>query len=132
MRSLLRPAYVVFATLLLALSAAVVAQQPPDAARAISITAPASDETIHSNTGDVSVAVAVTPGLARGESIVIRLDGDEVARGASQTAALAGVVRGTHTLQASLIDAQGNVLAQSGEVTFHMWQASRLFPGRKK
>jgi hypothetical protein len=132
MPSLLRPAYVLFAALLLALSAAAPAQQPPAAARAISITAPAADETIHSNSGDVSVAVTVAPRLARGESIVISLDGRDVARGADQTVPLAGVVRGTHALQARLVDAQGDVLAQSGEVTFHMWQASRLFPTRKK
>ena len=39
-----------------------------------------------------------------------------------------GVDRGTHAVQASVVDASGAVRGNSAPVTFHMWRASRLFP----
>jgi hypothetical protein len=98
----------------------------------ITITSPAGEDTVHSNTGEVNVAVAVAPRLQPKQTIVITLDDREVARGARRTVRLTGVDRGTHLLQAKLFDAQGNLLAESDVVTFHLWHASRLFPGRTK
>lgn len=100
--------------------------------RTIAITAPASEETVHSNTGDVNVTLHVAPRLASGEQIALALDDREVARGARTRIRLTGVDRGTHLLQAKLLDADGNTLAQSDVVTFYMWHASKLFPDRKK
>ncbi len=115
-----------------ALIAPASAQQASPALPAITITAPANEGTVHSNTGEVSVAVTVAPRLEPGQTIVITLDDREVARGARRRVRLSGVDRGTHLLQARLLDAQGNVLAESDAVTFHLWHASRLFPERKK
>jgi hypothetical protein len=44
---------------------------------------------------------------------------------------LDGIDRGSHSLQAVLLDANGNRIAASAPVTFYMWHASRLFPNRK-
>ncbi len=131
MRDIRRSAALGIAVLLLAFASGAAAQTP-SAAPTISITAPANDETIHSNTGDLNVAVRVSPRLAPNQTVVIALDDQEAARGARSQLHLAGVVRGTHTLQARVVDAQGNTLAQSDPVSFHMWQASKLFPGRKQ
>ncbi|MGE5338948.1 MAG: hypothetical protein ACM3PU_14045 [Gemmatimonadota bacterium] len=131
MRPIRRSAALGIAILLLAFTSGVQAQTP-SAARTISITAPANDETVHSNTGDLDVTVRVSPRPTPNQTVVIALDDHEAARGARSRLHLSGVVRGTHTLQARLVDAQGSVLAQSEPVTFHMWQASKLFPGRKK
>jgi ABC-type uncharacterized transport system auxiliary subunit len=108
------------------------AQQPSPALRTITITAPADDDTVHSNVGNVRVAVTVAPRLAANETIVISLDDREAARGTRRHLQLSGIERGTHLLQARLLDAKGNTLAQSDVVTFHLWQASRLFPSQKK
>ena len=115
-----------------ALIAPASAQQASNALPTITITAPASEDTVHSNTGEVNVAVSVAPRLDPGQSVVITLDDREVARGARQNVRLTGVDRGTHLLQAKLLDAQGNLLAESDVVTFYLWHASRLFPGRTK
>lgn len=101
------------------------------APRTIAIKSPLEDETIHSNTGDVPVEVTVAPRLAPKEAILIKLDDREAARGAGSRLQLTGIERGTHRLQAVVVDAQGKPVAQSRIVTFHVWQASRLFPARK-
>lgn len=97
----------------------------------VTITRPAQDDTVHDNEGNVSVIVAVEPALAPGSELVLLLDDRPAARQRGPVFALMGVERGTHTLQAQVIDARGVTLATSAPVTFHMWQASRLFPGRK-
>ena len=99
----------------------------------IAITSPKNEETIHDNTGSVPVSIAMQgSGLPEHSSIRVLLDGRPygAARyGASFT--LEGVERGEHTLQAQVVDAAGKTILSSDTVTFYMWQASRLFPGRK-
>lgn len=114
----------------LALLASPLAAQ--QASREVAMTMPANDQTVHSNTGEVDVAVRVAPRLTAGETIVITLDEREVARGPQQQVQLTGIERGTHVLQARVLGRDGKTIARSEPVTFHMWQASKLFPSRKK
>jgi hypothetical protein len=121
---------------LLAAALAGAAVSPPGLAQApgaytVAIVQPANDETVHDNQGNVAVQVAVSPSLTAGAGIVVLLDGQPVARQTDATFALSGIERGTHTLQAQVVGAGGATLAASPPVTFHMWQASRLFPSRK-
>lgn len=100
---------------------------------AIIILSPKSGETIHDNTGKVAVVVGLGEGavLEKGQRVHILLDGAPAVRDrARRNFVLRDVVRGEHSLQALLVDAKGNTLASSTPVTFYMWQASRLFPGR--
>jgi hypothetical protein len=108
------------------------AQQPGVAVR---ISSPQNEETIHDNTGRVQVTVAITGGdpLAAGGSIRTVLDGKAFGPAARTASfALDGVERGEHLLQVQVADAAGKVIATSGTVKFYMWQASALFPSRKK
>jgi hypothetical protein len=108
------------------------AQQPGIAVR---ISSPQNEETIHDNTGRVQVTVAVTGGdpLAAGGSIRALLDGKAFGPAArTGSFALEGVERGEHQLQVQVVDAAGTVIATSGTVKFYMWQASALFPSRKR
>jgi hypothetical protein len=105
--------------------------QAPGGYASVAIVQPANEETVHDNEGNVSVQVAVSPRLAPGDRIVLLLDGRPVSQQPGTTLALSGVERGTHTLQAQVVDTNGATLAASQLVTFHMWQASRLFPSRK-
>lgn len=100
----------------------------------IRILNPASEETIHDNTGRISVAVELGEGVVKnGQRVRILLDGAPAARDRAQLHfVLHGVVRGRHTLRALLVDAKGNTLASSEPVTFYLWQASRLIPRREK
>lgn len=100
----------------------------------IGITSPADEETVHDNTGRVPVAVTLDgDALPTGGAIRVLLDGAPLGPArTTATFALEGVERGEHTLQVQLLDASGNVAASSPTVKFYMWQASKLFPGRKQ
>lgn len=102
---------------------------------AVAIVSPASEETVHDNTSQLAVTVTVDDGghLDQGRAVLrVLLDGATFGadqRGRSFT--LQGIERGTHALQIQLVDPDGRILAASASVTFHMWQASALFPARK-
>jgi len=98
----------------------------------IAIVQPAHEETIHNNEGDLTVRVQVSGGAPDG-GVQLVLDGAALAHTyrRDDIIELNGIERGTHTLQALLLDAKGEQLAASEPVTFYMWQASRLFPSRK-
>jgi hypothetical protein len=105
-----------------------------EAAVRVSVVSPVSEETIHDNTGRLLVSVAITNGdaLAKGGAIRVLLDGRPHGVEARATSfAVEGVERGEHLLQVQVVDATGNVIASSESVKFYMWQASKLFPGRK-
>ena len=97
------------------------------------IVAPAHDATVHDNSGNVTVTVAISPRLRAeaGERLALLLDGKVVASGAEPRFVLADVERGAHTLQVRVTAADGADVQVSPPATFYMWRASRLFPGRK-
>lgn len=99
----------------------------------IAISSPKPGETIHDNAGNVAVTIVVrNDGVAQDASIRVLLDGQPygpVQR--SHSFMLKGIERGEHTLRVLLIGASGDVIASSATVKFYLWQASRLFPGRK-
>ena len=97
----------------------------------IAITQPANEETVHDNEGNVAVQVAVSPSLAPGDRVVVLLDGQPAGKWADTTLTLSGVERGAHTLEARVVGPGGSMLVASQPITFYVWQASRLFPGRK-
>lgn len=97
----------------------------------VAIVHPAHEQTVHDNEGNLVVQVAVEPGLAPGDQIVVLLDGEPIARAPSTMFAFAGVERGAHAVEVQVVDQSGNTLVASQPVTFYMWQASRLFPGRQ-
>lgn len=98
----------------------------------IEIMRPGNDSTVFDNSGNVEVSVAVTPGLraSSGDRIVLLLDGRRASLSRSAQIKLTGVERGDHTLVAQVLDSGGNAAISSAPVKFHLWQASRLFPGR--
>lgn len=95
----------------------------------IRIVAPANDESIWVNNGDVTVSMIIEPELdaERGDKIVLELDGQPVAESlASTTFQLKNLSRGTHNLTAMVVDSNGMTLARTGELIFHLHRASRL------
>lgn len=111
--------------LLLALGAAPLAH-----AAEIAIVQPASEQTVHSNAGDVPVEVRVS-GAAPASRVRLIVDG-ATQPGEHEAGAimLRGLDRGTHVVRAELLGADGAVLATSQPVTFYLWHASRLFHHR--
>jgi len=97
----------------------------------ISVVAPANKTTIHSNQGKLTVKLHRV-GAPPGAGVRLVLDGvarPKIHRGS--VIELDGIQRGSHTLQAVLLSADGQRVAASVPVTFYMWHASRLFPDRK-
>lgn len=113
--------------------AAAFAQTPPTYER-IAITQPVNDTTVFDNAGNVEVKVDVAPALrARaGDRIALVLDGTRASVSGATALKLAGVARGEHTLVAQVLDNSGSIVIASPPVKFHLWQASRLFPGRRE
>ncbi len=93
----------------------------------ISIQAPAAEETLRGTNGVVTVSFSVSPRLEDKQTIVLLLDGKIVRTVHRLHTEISGVERGTHTLTASLLDSEGNQIAQAGDVVFHLKQHSVLF-----
>ncbi|MGA7984471.1 MAG: hypothetical protein WCA01_04755 [Burkholderiales bacterium] len=97
----------------------------------ISVIKPASEQTIHSNQGKLTVKLRRARGVP-GSTVRLVLDGAPLPQAyRSDTIALQGIDRGAHTLRAVLFDASGQRIAASAPVSFYMWHASRLLPNRK-
>ena len=93
------------------------------------ITQPATEETIHDNTGALIVELALTPALQteQGHRIKLLLDGTAMPVTGTTSLTLVEIDRGTHTLQATVEDQSGEILIVSEPVNFYMWRASALF-----
>ena len=92
--------------------------------KSISITAPANDEAIRDNAGNVSIKVALEPALRPGHQVVVYLDGKETTGGSSNVFNLENIDRGTHQLRASVKDPDGHIVISSKSTTFHLLRHS--------
>lgn len=105
-----------------------------DAYHLVKIVAPADHATVVNTAGTVAVTVLVEPPLkvGRGDRIQLTLDGNPATEAASPNISLKGVDRGTHTLEAQVVDRVGATLMESAPVTFYLHRPSIHLPGRKK
>ena len=89
----------------------------------ITIASPGPDETLWNIEGLLNVSVAVSPELQRGHRIRAYYDGD--ARDVGGTSfQLLDVYRGTHSLQAEIVDQTGKVIMRSPTNRFYVQQNS--------
>ncbi len=98
------------------------------------VTEPAPETTIRDNQGNVSMQVRVEPALRveQGHRIQFMVDGVDQGEPSTNTGAtFQNVNRGSHSLSARLIDAEGNTLMTTPPVTVFVRQASVLFPARQ-
>ncbi|MGD2118403.1 MAG: DUF4124 domain-containing protein [Chromatiales bacterium] len=89
---------------------------------------PVDGKTVRNNRGDVTVVVAIDPELSATHSLQLLLDG--VVIGSTQTTSmlLQNVDRGTHRLQASIINGAGVVLLSARSISFELKQESQIEP----
>jgi hypothetical protein len=88
-----------------------------------SIVQPSDDETIRNAEGTVSVGMSLTPKLAEGHVIHLYVDGTKLDSDIKQTQLiLQQLSRGTHSLQARIVNSEGNSLKESNSITFHLRQ----------
>ena len=89
----------------------------------VSIVAPEDDAGIRVNNGNVTVNLQVVPALnpERGDLIQLFLDGLPSGMPMPQLSfILENLDRGTHTVSANVLNASGEILAQSETITFHL------------
>ena len=97
--------------------------------KSLAIVSPKNDTSVRQNAGNVSIKVAIDPYLfnERGDLLVIYMDNQEVARGRESSVQLIEVDRGTHTIRAEIIGANGKTLKKAKPVTFTLHRHSVLF-----
>jgi hypothetical protein len=96
------------------------------------ITSPTRDQVI--NVPDaVGVSLELDPALQDGHQVQVFLNGRAYEEWPSGSIyfALSNLYRGTYSLSARVVDAQGKVLCGSQGMTFHVRQPSLLSPGRQ-
>jgi hypothetical protein len=101
---------------------------------AIAIMQPHDEATVFDNNGHVELQVRISPTgeLAPGDRIELFLDQRPVTlQHAAGPQTLEHVERGSHRLQARIVDRSGHTVLESQPVTFYLWQASRNFPSRR-
>lgn len=107
-------------------------EQPPASPtgyKTFTFVSPANDATIRDNAGNIAVQLSIDPPLQEGHSIAMTIDGNRAPTTVKNTTfTLSNVNRGTHTLQASVVDGEGNTLIETATTTIHMQRASILNP----
>jgi hypothetical protein len=108
--------------------------QPQEAVSSyqVSIVNPHNEATVRENTGRVEVTLQVKPPIEADSNYTLQLllDGQVVGRASTRLKyILTNVDRGTHKLQAKLLDSSRISVAQSEIITFYMRRISILFRG---
>ena len=97
---------------------------PGDIYGTLLITNPANGSGLRNNAGNVSISVSVEPSLRPGHKLIITMDGKEISNGAATSTSLTNVDRGTHSLVARVVDANGNTI-KSTSSSFSLLRAHR-------
>lgn len=101
---------------------------PPPRYKEVAITSPQNDESIRANSGNITIRMSVNPSLRPGDSLVLTMDGKEIASGRSTSVSLENVDRGTHSLSARVVGRDGKSLVSSDPVKFHLMRHSIQHP----
>lgn len=88
------------------------------------IVSPSQDASLRDNEGKVAVKIVLSPGLRPDDQINIYMNGNKLGGGRSTNITLTNVDRGTHSLQASVVDKSGKDLARTDAVTFTLHRAA--------
>jgi len=88
------------------------------------IASPANDATIRNIEGRFQVALDIRPKLAKGHHIKLEMDGVKVS-GSGQIITLTNIDRGSHSLVAYILSADGTVMATTQAVTVHLHKPKR-------
>jgi hypothetical protein len=89
----------------------------------VAVVEPANGATLRDNAGRVSVRLSVRPDMRPLHIIELIVNGRLLGSGRTTTVTLSGVERGTHSVAAVIKDEEGQELARSATVTFHLHRA---------
>ncbi len=88
--------------------------------KTVRIVEPPDDTAIHHGAGNVTVSVQTKPALGKKHSIQLTLDGKAHKKGRTGQFQLTNIDRGTHTLQAKIVDEKGKTVKSSSPVKVHL------------
>ena len=92
---------------------------PPAAAyQSITISAPAANANLRSNSGDVTLSISLQPSLRAGDQVRFFMDGKPVGTVNGTSLSLTNIDRGTHTLAAVVLDGAGKPRISSTTTSF--------------
>jgi hypothetical protein len=111
------------------------AKQNPASAQGIGyskveVVAPKPNESLRDNGGTISVQLSIEPPLQTGHEVQILVDGKSIGSGRATSASVSNLDRGSHTISATITDADGKVVKSASSVTFHLQRTSKLQPRR--
>lgn len=90
----------------------------------VEIVSPANDESIRSNSGDITIQISSSPALQRNHLYVVLIDGNKAQESAAGSVTLTNLDRGSHTVLIQIQDENEKTLATSSPITFHLLRAS--------
>lgn len=92
----------------------------------LTINSPENDQALRENAGNVAVSISSQPALDTGakHQYVLYLDGKKVSESQNSSVVLPNTDRGTHTLNAEIMDQKQNSLIKSDTITFHLQRVS--------
>lgn len=94
----------------------------------IHIVSPAPEETFQNDAQSITLTVAITPDLEAEDTVIAYVDGSPVGDPIHSTSiALPWLERGSHTLQAKIIQPKG-AGAESETITIYQQRKSKLLP----
>ena len=102
------------------------AQQQNDVSTTYSkftIVSPTSDQGVRANDGNVTVSLSLKPKLMPGHTVRLDVDGEDgeqIKTGGGLSIELSNLSRGLHTVEATVVDAQGSAVIQTGPVSFNV------------
>ncbi|HDZ56849.1 MAG TPA: DUF4124 domain-containing protein [Pseudomonas xinjiangensis] len=110
--------------------------QSQDIYQRLAITAPDNDQAIRANDGNVTLTVAVEPALGRNHLLRAEIDGEassSAVPGSGQNVVkltLGNIDRGTHSVSAVVVNAQGDTVQRSSPIKLHVQRTSLNQPAR--
>ena len=94
----------------------------------LKITSPADDAGIAHGGGDLSVSVLSSPTLQGEDKLRLLVDGKTQGENTSGEFQLSNIDRGSHTLQAVIVNQSGKILKKSSTITVHIMRPSVTSP----
>ncbi|MEM7096612.1 MAG: DUF4124 domain-containing protein [Pseudomonadota bacterium] len=87
---------------------------------------PAEDQAIRENSGTVTFSLRIDPALQADHVVRFSVDGQVVQKAPATSFTVEHMDRGTHVVQAQILDGKGMVLASTNPLTFHLQRVSVL------
>ena len=103
------------------------AASTPFSYESLSFTSPSPEQTLWNIGGTLNVSIALSPALRASDQVRLYFDGEAQTIDGLQTE-LQEVWRGTHNLQAEIVDANGALMIRSDPIRFYVQQTSILNP----